>query len=70
MKFGTGQIAFLLVRQMAGAHVGKVVAACVGVTAGFVPALAQVGMRWGWIETSTLGIARAGADLWVVAGEV
>lgn len=60
------QVAWLLVRRMAGAHVGKVVAACVGVTAGFVLALAQVGMMLGWIETSTLGITRAGADLWVV----
>lgn len=60
------KIAFLLVRRMAGAHRGKVVAAGVGVTAGFVLALAQVGMMLGWIETSTLAITRAQADLWVV----
>ncbi|QTN31208.1 ABC transporter permease [Akkermansiaceae bacterium] len=57
---------WLITRRMAGAHLGKVVAAGVGVTAGFVLALAQVGMMLGWIETSTLGVSRAEADLWVV----
>ena len=37
MKNGAWQIPFLIVRRMAGAHVGKVV------SAGFVLALAQVG---------------------------
>lgn len=59
-------VALLLVRRMAGAHLGKVFAACVGVVAGFVLALAQVGMMLGWIDTATLGITRAEADLWVV----
>ena len=66
MNARTWKIPFLIVRRMAGAHVGKLVGAAVGVTAGFVLALAQVGMMLGWIETSTLGIARAGADIWVV----
>jgi putative ABC transport system permease protein len=66
VKAGAWQIPFLIVRRMAGAHVGKVLAAGVGVTAGFVLALAQVGMMLGWIETATLGITRADADLWVM----
>jgi len=56
----------LIVRRMAGAHVGKVIASGIGVIAGFVLAMAQVGMMLGWIETATLGITRAEADLWVV----
>jgi putative ABC transport system permease protein len=47
-------------------HRGKVAASAVGVAAGFFLTFAQVGMMMGWIDTSTLAIQRAKADLWVV----
>ena len=60
------QLAALIAWKMQLAHRGKMLASGIGVAAGFLLSMAQIGLMMGWIDTCTLMIQRAEVDLWVI----
>jgi putative ABC transport system permease protein len=65
-RLGKFQLALLIAWKMQHAHRGKMLASGIGVAAGFLLSMAQIGLMMGWIDTCTLMIQRADVDLWVV----
>ena len=60
------KLAALIAWKMQLAHRGKMLASGIGVAAGFLLSMAQIGLMMGWIDTCTLMIQRAEVDLWVI----